>query len=115
MQSTPVNSPVLPASAIENVSDHTDLDQRLRCDFLLTYYERDRELVAHATYDAAIIQKSTVVALLRNIERALAIATDHPTLKLSALTSKLTGIQRRRQKQKIADSIGAIENAKRAV
>jgi hypothetical protein len=79
---------------------------------LLTFFEHEEELVAHVIYNEAIMQKSTTVALLHSVEWLLTIAMGDPTLKLSALMSKLADIQRQRQKQKIADSFKTIESAR---
>jgi amino acid adenylation domain-containing protein len=103
--------PSLTIGGLEGVND-TDINKGVKCDFLLTFFEREKELVAHATYNEVVIQKSTTVALLHSVEGILAIATGDPTLKLSALMSKLTDIQRRRQKRRIADSFKTTESVK---
>jgi amino acid adenylation domain-containing protein len=114
VQNAPRSQLTLPALTIGGpgyVSD-MNLKKGVKCDFLLTFFENEEELVAHVTYNETIMQKSTTVALLRSLEELLTIAIEDPTLKLSALMSKLADVQRQRQKQRIASSFKMIESAR---
>jgi acyl carrier protein len=110
VQNTAIKALALPALTIGGVGDIGKVEGGLKCDFLLTCFEQKQEIVAHVTYNEAIVQRSTTVALLRNIEKILKIALEDPTLRLNALMSKLEDIQRRQQKQKIAHSLKMIKN-----
>jgi amino acid adenylation domain-containing protein len=113
VQNIPSQPLALPALTIGGAGGMSGLIEGLKCDFLLTFVEREQELVAHVNYNQALIQKSTTVALLRNIERLLTIVTEDSTLKLSALMSKLMELQKQRQQQQIAVSLKTIDEIKK--
>jgi non-ribosomal peptide synthetase component F len=113
VQNIPSQPLALPALTIGGAGGMSGPNEGLKCDFLLTFVEREQELVAHVTYNEALVQKSTTVALLRNMERLLTIVIEDSTLKLSALMSKLSELQRLQQKQKIAVSLKTIDEVKK--
>jgi NRPS condensation-like uncharacterized protein len=115
VQNTPPQSLMLPGLTVEEVEGLNNMNEGLKCDFLLTFFEQKQELVAHVTYNEAVVQKSTTVAVLRDIERLLSIVVEDSTLKLSALMSKLAELQRQQQKQRVASALMMIESVKKPV
>jgi NRPS condensation-like uncharacterized protein len=105
VQNAPSEPLSLPSLTI-GVEEMSEMEVRggVKCDFLLTYYEREKDIVAKVAYDESIILKSTTIALLCDIERLLVIAVGDPTLKLSALTSKLSDLKKHQRMQKITNS-----------